>query len=144
MCPKSWQETTCAEVSFFNIAAGWRLATLLQRNSGTVLFLWILHNFCNFVQCFWKPVWIIFSQVPPWTFSGVDVRRWKTMKISYSAIIIFLMFVPMEEQPDLFLWQNLVFLLRNFFRIISASVDNLWIIHAWKDCESWMVYHEIA
>ena len=39
---------------------GWRPATLLKRDSGTVVFLWILHNFCYFVKHFEKLTGLFF------------------------------------------------------------------------------------
>ena len=53
-----------------NIAASWRPATLLQRGSGSVVFLWIL----LFCEVFWKAIWVTFSQVPLSFFSGLDVK----------------------------------------------------------------------
>ena len=82
-----------------NIAASWRPATLLQRDYGSVVFLWIL-LFCD---VFWKAIWVTFSQVPLSFFSGLDVKSCIEGKqfsnfihVDYSITINF---VHMEEEP---------------------------------------------
>ena len=68
-----------------NIAAGWRSATVLQRNSGLFVFPWILHNFCYFVKHFEKLSGLLFLKFHSQLFLA---WMWKVaIKTSKSVIL---------------------------------------------------------